>query len=55
VVLLEKARAKLHGSYEQMIKESQNARNPLQEITFAPTDMVKHAGVNKDDLWTKVV
>jgi len=54
-VLLEKARAKLHGSYEQMIKHSKNARNTLQEVTFAPTDIVKHAAVNKDDLWTKVV
>jgi uncharacterized Fe-S cluster-containing MiaB family protein len=55
VLLLEKARAKLHGSYEQMIKQSQSARNALQEITFAPTDIHKSAGTSKDDLWNKLV
>lgn len=30
IILLEKARAKLHGSYEKMIKNSENAKLPLQ-------------------------
>lgn len=54
VLLLEKARAKLHGSYELMIKNSQNARNPLQETTFAPTDSYKSAA-SKNELWSKIV
>lgn len=36
-VLLEKARAKLHGSYEAAVAQSQGVRAALQEITFAPT------------------
>lgn len=53
-VLLEKARAKLHGSYEAAVSQSFGVRSSLQEITFAPTEVIKNANAGKDELWGKL-
>jgi hypothetical protein len=37
-----------------MAKASASPRTTLQELTFAPTDLVKSTA-NKDDIWQKII
>jgi hypothetical protein len=36
-LLMEKARAKVYGSYRLMVEQGDDVRKCLQEFTFAPT------------------
>mgnify|MGYP000530710254 CR=1 FL=1 len=54
MMILEKGRAKLHGNYQKMMRESNSVKKCLQELTFAPTESLKTETVNKDDLWEKI-
>jgi calpain-15 len=37
IMLLEKARAKVYGSYENMFASNSDPKNILEQITFAPS------------------
>jgi hypothetical protein len=54
MMLLEKARAKLCGSYKKMIELSSNIKLNMQDLTFAPVESLKVASTPKDDLWDKI-
>ena len=45
MMLVEKARAKLYGSYQKMFKKGGDPKGCLQELTFAPTEVIRN--VNK--------
>lgn len=53
-MLLEKARAKLYGSYEKMIWNSKSIKSCWQDITFAPSVSYKTLNTNSEDLWDKI-
>ena len=55
MMVLEKGRAKTYGSYEKMIQGSNNVKNCLQELTFAPTENLKTENTNADELWERIV
>ena len=44
-ILLEKARAKLYESYENMLKNSGSVRKIIEEFTYAPSKNIRHAEV----------
>jgi len=48
VILLEKAWAKLHGSYERI--EAGFAENVMRDLTGAPTEVIE---IEEDNLWPK--
>lgn len=52
--LIEKARAKAFGSYEKMIKQSQDIKACLQDLTCAPSYSYKTSSCSPPDLWLKI-
>lgn len=54
MMLLEKARAKLCGSYQKMIELSRNVKLNMQDLTFAPVDSFKTVSTPKEELWDKI-
>ena len=55
MMVVEKARAKLYGSYEKMYQNANNIKLCLQEISFAPTETYPSSGMDKDVLWERLV
>jgi hypothetical protein len=54
MMLVEKARAKLYGSYKQMVEHSGSVKTVMQELTFAPAEVYKTAAIDKEELWEKL-
>lgn len=54
-MLVEKARAKLCGSYKKMIEQSSNIKLCMQDLTLAPVDILKTGANDKEEIWNKII